>query len=59
MATMHTPPIDLYAETTTVRSRRSASATPARSRTSPRDNGDLDEPAIAAGEHRLEQVLGW
>ena len=25
----------------------------------PDDNGDRDEPAIEAGQGRLEQVLGW
>ena len=58
MATVHTPPIDLYAESQDEREERWANPTPEDVRTSPPDNGDLDEPAFAAGMHRLEQVLG-
>lgn len=57
MATMHTPPIDLYDETT---------EQPHEERDDremgfvfPDDNGDLDEPAVQAGERRLHAVLGW
>ena len=57
MATVHTPPIDLYAET---QDREEEWAdTPREIETSPRENGDRDEPAVQAGERRLQQVLGW
>ena len=59
MSTVHTPPIDLYAETDTDREERWARETPRDIETSPRENGELDESAVVAGEHRLEQVLGW
>ena len=58
MATVHTPPIDLYAETQD-REEEWADSTPTEMKTSPRENGDRDEPAVQAGEHRLQQVLGW
>ena len=58
MATVHTPPIDLYAETQDLQE-RSAGETPPEVDRSPRENGDRDEPAVQAGERRLEQVLGW
>ena len=52
MSTVHTPPIDLYAETDNDEEVRDEMI-------SPRDNGDRDDEAIVAGERRLEQVLGW
>ena len=52
MATMHTPPIDLYDESQDDREEKDV-------QTSPRENGDLDQPALDAGKERLEQVLGW
>jgi hypothetical protein len=61
MATFLTPPIDLYAESTEdfgeehpveEAQHRAWNVRPA-------DNGDRDEPAIDAGQRRLEQVLGW
>ncbi len=60
MATIHTPPIDLYAESRegfgeerpTPYEQHPPEARPA-------DNGDRDEPAITAGSSRLDQVLGW
>jgi hypothetical protein len=57
MATMHTPPIDLYEET-------HDHEEPARDDREigfvfPDENGDRDEPAVQAGEHRLNAVLGW
>ncbi|MDQ3741422.1 MAG: hypothetical protein M3389_10830 [Actinomycetota bacterium] len=60
MATTFTPPIDLYAESRegfgeehdTPYEQHPPDARPA-------DNGERDEPAIAAGSHRLNQVLGW
>jgi hypothetical protein len=58
MSTVHTPPIDLYAETDDPEERW-ANATPRDIETSPRENGDRDEPAVQAGERRLQQVLGW
>ena len=59
MATVHTPPIDLYAETQDEREERWENPTPDAIETSPRDNGDLDDAEVAAGMHRLQQVLGW
>ena len=68
MATVHTPPIDLYAETqdreeewadTPREGGRTRDERRQRVETSPRENGDLDEPAVQAGERRLQQVLGW
>jgi hypothetical protein len=58
MATMHTPPIDQYdvdeqQETELQRDDREVGFV------FPDDNGDVDEPAVAAGEHRLYAVLGW
>ena len=58
MATVHTPPIDLYAETQD-RGEEWTGDMPRHIETSPRENGDRDEPAVQAGEHRLQQVLGW
>ena len=58
MATVHTPPIDLYAETQD-REERWTGTTPREIETSPRENGDRDEPAVEAGQLRLERVLGW
>jgi hypothetical protein len=57
MATVHTPPIDLYAETQD-REEEWAQA-PREIATAPRENGERDEPAVTAGERRLEMVLGW
>ena len=59
MATVFTPPIDLYAETQDDREERWANTTPEDVQTSPRENGDLDEPALDGAKERLEQVLGW
>ena len=56
MATVHTPPIDLYAET---QDREEEWADTPREIKTPRENGDRDESAVQAGEHRLQQVLGW
>ena len=53
-----TPPIDLYAETLEEGFDK-PNAEPPGSQNHPRDNGELDEPAVVAGEHRLETVLGW
>jgi len=58
MGTTFTPPIDLYAETLEGEEHTPDQLRPG-SRTAPPDNGDLDEPAVVAGERRLEQVLGW
>ena len=58
MSTLGMPPIDLYAETDD-REERWGPDVPRDALTSPRENGDLDEPALRAGELRLEQVLGW
>ena len=57
MATVHTPPIDLYAETQDLLE-GSQGDTPRGPETSPRENGDRDEAAIRAGEQKLEQVYG-
>jgi hypothetical protein len=58
MATMHTPPIDQYdvdeqQEQDRQRDDREVGFV------FPDDNGDVDEPAVAAGQHRLNAVLGW
>ena len=58
MATMHTPPIDQYdvdeqQEQEIQRDDREVGFV------FPDDNGDVDEPAVAAGQHRLHAVLGW
>ena len=58
MATVLTPPIDLYAETQDLYE-ESAGKTPHDAHITPRENGERDEPAIEKGESRLEQVLGW
>ena len=58
MGTVFTPPIDLYAQDEGDETRASYD-TPADIQASPRENGDLDDPALRAGELRLEQVLGW
>jgi hypothetical protein len=57
MATVHTPPIDLYAESQD-REWKDQGSTPREIETSPRENGDRDEPAIDAGLLHLERVLG-
>ena len=57
MSTLHTPPIDLYAETD--EREETAADAPVDVKTSPRDNGDVEDEAVQAGERRLEQVLGW
>jgi hypothetical protein len=58
MTTVHTPPIDLYAETQDDRE-YGWGKTPPAVQIAPDENGELDEPAVHAGEHRLDQVLGW
>ena len=63
MVTTHSAPADLYSEAeggpaaegqpdATNEERHPWEARPA-------DNGDRDQPAIDAGQGRLEQVLGW
>jgi hypothetical protein len=61
MATFHTPPIDLYAESregfgeehpVEEAQHRAWNARPA-------ENGDRDEAVIEDGRDRLERVLGW
>ena len=67
MATMWTPPIDLYDEDRPVQTpdrddREIGYALPpeaAEPETHPRDNGDLDDRAVSAGEERWGSVLGW
>ena len=61
MATFHTPPIDLYAESTEGfrEEHRASEDKPDPWHTQPAYNGDRDEPAIDAGSDRLDQVLGW
>jgi hypothetical protein len=59
MGTSLTPPIDLYAESLEDGEATVQAAVRPGSQTSPRENGDLDEPAVVAGERRLEMVLGW
>jgi hypothetical protein len=59
MATMHTPPIDQYdyevdgEQSEDQRDDREVGFV------FPDANGDVDEPAVAAGQHRLYAVLGW
>jgi hypothetical protein len=67
MATMWTPPIDLYdeeqaAEAPMGRDDREIgfSLPPAPGpETHPRDNGDVDVTAVRAGKERWGSVLGW
>ena len=61
MSTVHTPPIDLYEESIDVHEMHADPYRPQDDvkRTTPRDNGDVDDPALTAGGSRLEQVLGW
>ena len=61
MATFHTPPIDLYAESTEGfgEDGRDAERKLSAWQQRPAENGERDEPAIDAGEGRLERVLGW
>ena len=58
MGTMVTPPIDLYEESTEALD-HPQDERPTRLRTAPFENGDLDQPAIDAGQGRWDQVLGW
>jgi hypothetical protein len=57
MATMHTPPIDHY----DVDEQQEEHQHDDREIgfVFPDANGDVDEPALAAGQHRLHAVLGW
>ena len=60
MATVYTPPIDLYAESTDFgeeQDETTARHEPWQVR--PAENGDRDETAIDAGQGRWDQVLGW
>jgi hypothetical protein len=59
MSTVHTPPIDLYAETDSEGEEWAERQAREAQRTTPRENGDRDDEAVIAGERRLEQVLGW
>ena len=67
MATMWTPPIDLYEEdrepATSGRDDREMGFTltpdPTGLQTHPRENGDWDDTAVHAGEERWGSVLGW
>ena len=61
MATTHSAPIDLYAESHEGFGEEHHDTTPRQEppQARPDENGDRDEPAIAAGQHRLAQVLGW
>ena len=58
MATMHTPPIDQY-EVEEVQEEHQQHDDREVGFVFPDDNGDVDEPAVAAGQHRLFAVLGW
>ena len=61
MATVHTPPIDLYAESTEGFGEEQHSAaqgaSPPESR--PDVNGDRDDRATEQSHAGLERVLGW
>ena len=61
MATSHSAPIDLYEESREgfATEEGATTAQPTTEDQRPAFNGDRDEPAIAAGQGRLEQVLGW
>ena len=59
MATTHSAPIDLYAESTEGFGEEEQDQPGAKWPVHPDDNGDRDELAIDAGRWRLEQVLGW
>ena len=62
MATMHTPPIDLYAESAEGFGEERDDAQQGRSTTPERRpplNGDRDEPAIETSHAGLDRVLGW
>jgi hypothetical protein len=69
MATFTMPPIDLYPETDEDDRERFDLAHYTRERdqdvpagsamTTPRGNGEIDAPALDAGNYRLDQVLGW
>jgi hypothetical protein len=58
MGTMHTPPIDLYDEADQVEEQHQRDDREL-GFVFPDENGDVDEPALAAGQHRLNAVLGW
>ena len=62
MATVYTPPIDLYAESH--EDRREKQDTPDRRTTQARhpmaeENGYVDQPAVEQSHMGLERVLGW
>lgn len=57
MSTMHTPPIDQY-DVDEAREEYQADDREI-GFVFPDENGDTDEPAVAAGQHRLNEVLGW
>jgi hypothetical protein len=59
MATMHTPPIDQYEVDDAQEEHRSQTDDREVGFVFPDDNGEVDEPAVAAGEHRWHAVLGW
>ena len=62
MATFHTPPIDLYAESREGSREEQHPVEEAQQmawNARPAQNGDRDDPAIDAGQDRLYQVLGW
>ena len=59
MATMHTPPIDQYDADEAEQQQEHRQDDREIGFVFPDDNGDLDEPAVAAGLHRLNAVLGW
>ena len=56
MATVYTPPIDLYAESDQDdREMQEKQDRPAR----PSENGVVDPPAVEQSHQGLERVLGW
>lgn len=61
MATVHTPPIDLYAESTEGfgEDQRDTAERVEPPEARPAFNGDRDEPAIDLCHQGLERVLGW
>ena len=60
MATTHSAPIDLYEESHEgLEQERPETGRHETEGRRPDGNGDRDEPAIDAGQGRLDQVLGW
>jgi hypothetical protein len=59
MATVHTPPIDLYAESVEGFGEDRTEAPTTNEGRRPDVNGDRDEQACETSNRALDQVLGW